>query len=167
MGHSRSKLTPAGRRLLVDRILVEGWPVAYAAEMAGVSRQTAHRWVTRFVAEGEAGLVDRSSRPRSCPRRVPPVVEAAIVADRMAERDGPHLMAGRLGVARSTIYAVLRRRGLSRLSTLDRTTGVPIRYVRDHPGELVHVDTKQLARVPDGGGHRVLGRSAATKTRGG
>jgi len=167
VGHSRSKLTPAGRRLLVDRVVVEGWPVGHAARMAGVSRQTAHRWVTRFAAEGEAGLVDRSSRPLSCPRRVSAVTEAAIVADRIAERDGPHVMAGRLGVARSTIYAVLRRRGLSRLSTLDRTTGVPIRYVRDHPGELVHVDTKQLARVPDGGGHRVRGRSVAAKTRGG
>jgi transposase InsO family protein len=66
-------------------------------------------------------------------------------------------MAGRLGVARSTIYSVLRRHGLSRLSTLDRTTGIPIRYVKDHPGELVHVDIKQLGRVPDGGGWRVNG----------
>ena len=66
-------------------------------------------------------------------------------------------MAGRLGIARSTIYAVLRRRGLSRLRTLDRTSGVPIRYVKDCPGELVHVDIKKLGRVPDGGGWRVIG----------
>ncbi len=167
MGQRRNKLTPAGRRLLVDRILVEGWPVGHAARMAGVSRQTAHRWVTRYRSEGEAGLEDRSSRPYSCPRRTPAEVEVAIVADRKAERDGPHVMAGRLGVPRSTIYAVLVRHGLSRLSTLDRTTGQVIRYVKDHPGEMVHVDTKKLARVPNGGGHRVHGRSSATKISGG
>ena len=70
-------------------------------------------------------------------------------------------MAGRLGVPRSTIYRVLSRRGLSRLSDLDRTTGIPIRYVRDCPGELVRVDIKKLGRIPDGGGWRVLGRSKA------
>ena len=70
-------------------------------------------------------------------------------------------MAGRLGVPRSTIYGVLARRGLSRLSDLDRTTGTPIRYVRDCPGELVHVDIKKLGKIPDGGGWRVLGRSQA------
>jgi transposase InsO family protein len=88
---------------------------------------------------------------------VAPDVEELVVADRVAERDGPHLMAGRLGMARSTIYAVLKRRGLSRLSTLDRTSGVPIRYVRDCPGELVHIDIKKLGRIPDGGGWRAIG----------
>ena len=67
-------------------------------------------------------------------------------------------MAGRLEMARSTIYAVLLRRGLSRLRDLDRVTGIPIRYVRDCPGELVHVDIKKLGKVPDGGGWRVIGR---------
>ena len=67
-----------------------------------------------------------------------------MVNDRVTEREGPHLMAGRLGLPRSTIYAVLRRRGLSRLSTLDRVSGVPIRYVRDCPGELVHVDIRRF-----------------------
>ena len=70
-------------------------------------------------------------------------------------------MSGRLQVPRSTIYRVLMRRGLSRLSDLDRTTGVPIRYVRDCPGELVHVDIKKLGRIPDGGGWRMLGRPQA------
>ncbi len=80
------------------------------------------------------------------------------MADRVTEQEGPHLMAGRLGVPRSTIYAVLRRRGLSRLSTLDRVSGIPIRYVRDCPGELVHVDIKKLGKVPDGGGWRIWGK---------
>ena len=157
MAHTTARLTPFGRRLLVDRIEQLGWPVAQAAEAAGVSRQTAYRWLRRWRAEGEAGLVDRSSRPHSCPTRLAPVIEQRIVEDRLQYREGPHLMAGRLGMARSTIYAVLVRRGLSRLRTLDRTSGVPIRYVKDCPGELVHVDIKKLGRVPDGGGWRVIG----------
>jgi transposase InsO family protein len=142
---------------LVDRVEQFGWPVAQAAEAAGVSRQTVYRWLRRWRAEGEAGLEDRSSRPHRCPTRVGVEVEEMIVANRVSERDGPHLMAGRLKMPRSTIYAVLRRRGLSRLSTLDRTSGVPIRYVRDCPGELVHVDIKKLGKVPDGGGWRIHG----------
>ena len=165
MAHTTARLTPFGRRLLVDRIEVFGWPVAHAAEAAGVSRQTAHKWLQRWRNEGAVGLVDRSSRPHSCPTRLPDSVEQAVVADRITEREGPHLMAGRLGLPRSTIYAVLRRRGLSRLRDLDRTTGVPIRYVRDCPGELVHVDIKKLGRVPEGGGWRVNGRQARDQTQ--
>jgi len=166
VAHSRSRLTPFGRRLLVDRIEVMAWPVAHAAEAAGVSRQTAYRWLARWRAEGEAGLEDRSSRPHRCPTRVPADIEALIVSDRTTEKEGPHLMAGRLGIARSTIYAVLVRRGLSRLSSLDRVSGVPIRYVKDCPGELVHVDIKKLGRIPDGGGWRVIGmENRGTKQR--
>ena len=113
----------------------------------------------RWREEGEAGLLDRSSRPHHSPGRVSSEVEEKIVSDRITEKEGPHLMAGRLGVPRSTIYGVLARRGLSRLGDLDRTTGTPIRYVRDRPGELVHVDIKKLGKIPDGGGWRVLGRS--------
>ena len=152
MGYRNSRLTPFGRRLLVDRIETLGWPVASAAAAVGVSRQTAYRWVRRFRSEGEVGLEDRSSRPHSCPTRLDAVAEQRIVSDRVTEKEGPHLMAGRLGIPRSTIYAVLARRGLSRLSTLDRTSGVPIRYVKDCPGELVHVDIKKLGKIPDGGG---------------
>lgn len=160
MAKTTARLTPFGRRLLVDRIMVFGWPVASAAAAAGVSRQTAYRWLRRFETEGETGLEDRSSRPHSCPTRIAPELEDRVVADRIEYREGPHLMAGRLGMARSTVYAVLARRGLSRLSTLDRATGVPIRYVRDCPGELVHVDIKKIGRIPDGGGWRVNGRAA-------
>ena len=74
-------------------------------------------------------------------------------------------MAGRLGVPCSTIYRVLSRRGLSRLSDWDRTSGVPIRYVRDCPAELVHVDIKKLGRIPEGGGRPVLGLSKAGPRR--
>ena len=112
MGYCRARLTPFGRKLLVDRILELGWPVAQAAESVGVSRQTAYRWMRRFGEEGEAGLEDR---PHHSPGRVSLLVEGKIVADRIREREGPHLMAGRLSVPRSTIYGVLARRGLSRL----------------------------------------------------
>ena len=166
MGYRNARLTPFGRRLLVDRIETLGWPVASAAAAVGVSRQTAYRWLTRFRSEGDAGLEDRSSRPHSCPTRLDAATEQRIVDDRTSERDGPHLMVGRLGMPRSTIYAVLVRRGLSRLSTLDRSTGVAIRYVKDCPGELVHVDIKKLGKVPDGGGWRVHGmENRGTKQR--
>ena len=133
------KLTPFGRRLLVDRVLLEGWPAARAAEAAGVSRQTAYRWVKRWREEGEPGLQDRSPRPHHSPNRVSLETEDRIVSDRITEKEGPHLMAGRLGVPRSTIYRVLARRGLSRLSDLDRTTGIPIRYERDWACQIVCV----------------------------
>ena len=165
MGHPTARLTPFGRRLLVDRIEQFKWPVAHAAAAAGVSRQTAYRWLQRWRSEGEAGLEDRSSRPHRCPTRVSVETEQRIVADRVNEKEGPHLMAGRRGMARSTIYAVLRRRVLSRLRDLDRVTGIPIRYVRDCPGELVHVDIKKLGKIPDGGGWRVIGRSNKDRTQ--
>ena len=88
-----------------------------------MSRQTAYRWLKRWRSEGEAGLEDRSSRPHRCPTRVSAETEQRIVADRVNEKEGPHLMAGRLGVARSTIYAVLRRRGLSRCVTWTGSPG--------------------------------------------
>ena len=157
MAHITARLTPFGRRLLVDRVEQLGWPVAQAAEAAGVSRQTVYRWLRRWRNEGEAGLVDRTSRPHRCPTRLAAGTEELIVRDRVTQKEGPHLMAGRLGVARSTIYAVLRRRGLARLTDLDRVSGVPIRYVRDCPGELVHIDIKKLGRIPPGGGWRVHG----------
>lgn len=158
MSHGKAKLTPAGRLLLVERIERDGWPAAHAATMAGASRATAYKWLARWRAEGMAGLRDRSSRPHSMPTRTSPEREAAVVELRRAWRRGPHLLGGRLEMAPSTVHAVLTRHGLSRLSRLDRVTGDVIRYERDHPGELIHVDVKKLGRVPDGGGWRVRGR---------
>jgi transposase InsO family protein len=158
LAHAKAKLTPAGRLLIVSRVLDERWPPAHAAAMAGVSRQTLYKWLRRFRAEGLAGLQDRSSRPHRCPRQTTPEIEARVLELRQSSRKGPHQIAGRLGLAPSTVHAVLARRGLSRLSRLDRTSGVIIRYERAHPGELVHVDVKKLGRVPEGGGWRVHGR---------
>jgi len=158
VAHGKAKLTPAGRLLLVERIEQQGWPPAHAAAMAGVSRATAYKWLTRWRSEGVAGLRDRSSRPLSMPTRTSPEREAAIVDLRRSMRRGPHLLAGRLDMAPSTVHAVLARHGLSRLSRMDRVTGDIIRYEREHPGELIHVDVKKLGRIPDGGGWRVHGR---------
>jgi transposase len=151
-----------GRRLLVERIEVEGWPIAHAAAMTGVSRQTATKWVRRYRAEGLAGLEDRSSRPRRSPRQLAPGQVAAILAARHELGYGPHRLAPVVGSPRSTITDVLRRHGLSRLRDRDRPSGVPIRYVRERAGELLHIDVKKLGRIPDGGGHRVHGRGSGT-----
>ena len=160
--HRKAKLTVFGRRLLVERIDVEGWPVAHAAAMTGVSRQTATKWVRRYRAEGLAGLEDRSSRPHRSPRILAPDQVALILAARHELGVGPHRLAPVVGSPRSTITDVLRRHGLSRLHDRDRPSGVPIRYVRERPGELLHIDVKKLGRIPDGGGHRFRGRGNGT-----
>jgi transposase InsO family protein len=160
--HRRAKLTVLGRQLLVDRMKVDGWSVARAAEAAGVSRQTATKWRRRHEEFGPTGLEDRSSRPVRLARSLPPEKVDAILVARHDLGYGPHRLAPIVRVPRSTIGDVLRRRGLSRLADRDRPTGVPIRYVRERAGELVHVDVKKLGRIPDGGGHRVRGRGNGT-----
>jgi transposase InsO family protein len=160
--HRRAKLTVFGRQLLVERIELEGWPIAHAAAMTGVSRQTATKWVRRYRTEGLAGLEDRSSRPRRSPRSLAPAQVAAILAARHELGLGSHRLAPVVGSPRSTIGDVRRRHGLSRLRDRDRPSGVPIRYVRERPGELLHIDVKKLGRIPDGGGHHFRGRGNGT-----
>jgi transposase InsO family protein len=167
VAHRMAKLTALGRQLLVNRILVDGMAVAHAADMVGVSRQTAWKWLRRFEAEGIAGLDDRSSRPARSPRALPQMQVDAILAARHEHRFGPHRLAPIVDVPRSTIGDVLARHGLSRLRDQDGPTGIPVRFVRERPGELLHIDVKKLGRIPDGGGHRVLGRITGTpRTRG-
>lgn len=159
--HRNAKLTPAGRLMLVQRI-ASGRPVAHVAAEMGVSRQTAYRWWRRFRAEGEAGLLDRSCRPRRSPQRTARRIERRIAQLRRRLKLGPVRIAGRLGLAASTVYRVLCRLGLQRLRWLDRPTGRVIRrYEREHPGDLVHVDIKKLGRIPEGGGWRAHGRGQA------
>jgi transposase InsO family protein len=160
--HRKAKLTVFGRQLLVDRMEVDGWPVARAAEAAGVTRQTAGKWRRRYREQGIAGLEDASSRPHRIPRALAPEVVRAILVTRHELGYGPHRLAAVVDVPRSTIGDVLRRHGLSRLRDRDRPTGVPIRYVRERPGELLHMDVKKLGRIPDGGGHRFRGRGNGT-----
>ena len=166
MGHRRAALTPLGRRILVDRVLVEGWTQAAVAEGAGVSRATVAKWVKRFREEGLPGLEDRSSAPRQRPHALSAKQVHRILRARRRTGDGPHRLGPMLGHPRSTVYGVLRRHGCSRLCDTDRATRITIRYERERPGELVHVDVKKLGRIPAGGGHRMLGRQGGhRKTR--
>jgi transposase InsO family protein len=166
VAHRTARLNEYGRRLLAERVLDEGWSVATAARAQGVSRSTGHKWVRRFRAEGVAGLADRSSRPHRSPRATPAPEIGRILAARQELRWGPDRLGPLLGHPASTVAAVLRRTGQPRLADLDRPTGVPVRrYEVCHPGALVHQDHKKLGRIPDGGGHRLLGRSTETRAR--
>lgn len=166
MAHRNARLNVFGRRLLVDRVRMQGWPVAHAAKAMGISRQCAHRWVTRFDAEGLAGLEDRSSRPHLSPNRTSPEVEARVIEARRQLRVGPDRLGPELGVAPRTVTRILRRHGLPRLFECDPLTGelvrpsktTAVRYERDRPGELIHVDVKKIGRIPPGGGWRAWGR---------
>jgi transposase InsO family protein len=161
----KTQLSPYGRWLLVERVRSQGWSPAAAAESMGVSRATAYKWLTRFDREGVAGLESRSCRPHRSPVTGAEVT-AAIVELRLSRRWGPHRIGYQLGVARSTVYAVLCRAGLNRLDVLDRPTRQVVRYERARPGELVHIDVKKLARIPEGGGWRIHGRSEGVRGRG-
>ena len=164
MAHANARLTPFGRALLVDRVVRLSWSPAAAADAANVSRATVYKWLRRYRAEGPAGLQDRSSRPRRCPAQLPQRQVQRILKARCRQKVGPHRLADRLGVPRSTIYAVLRRNGLARLAWIDRPTGIPIRrYEMSRPGELIHVDVKKLGRIPDGGGWRMRADVHSTK----
>lgn len=150
--HKNARLTPSGRVLLVQRI-EDGWGVSRAAAAAGVSVRTAYRWLMRYRS-GDGQLQDRSSAPHRCPHRIAPAHIAAIVQLRHLRRTGP-MIAQALGLARSTVGLVLRRLGLNRLDRLDPKP-VAVRYERERPGELLHIDIKTLGRF-DRIGHRITG----------
>jgi transposase InsO family protein len=165
MSHRNARLTPFARRLIVDRVHA-GQPVAHVAKAMGVSRQCAHRWINRFNEAGDAGLEDRSSRPHSCPNLTAPDVEERVLAARREHRCGPDQLTHETGVPARTITRILRRNGVPRLHDCDPLTGevirasktTAVRYERDRPGELVHMDVKKLGRIPPGGGWRAHGR---------
>lgn len=161
MAHRSSRLTPHGRRLVVERVLTEHWRAALVAEAAGISRATVYKWLRRYREAGADGLVDRSSRPRRSPRQVPEIEERRILKLRRGMRRGPNRLAPMVNRPASTVYAVLRRHGVSRLRDFDRVSHEPIRYVRERPGELVHIDVKKLGRIPARGGHRFFGKAVA------
>jgi transposase InsO family protein len=163
--HRNARLTPAGRRLLCQRIEA-GAPIAHVAAAMGISRQCASKWWHRWVELGDAGLEDRSCAPIRR-TRISSRVEDRIVRVRRARKWGPDRIAGHLGIARSTVHRVLVRRGVNRLDRIDRQTGREIRrYEHPYPGALVHVDVKKLGRIPRGGGWRAHGRSEAVRGRG-
>lgn len=132
----------------------------------GSSRATAHKWVRRWRAEGDAGLYDRSSRPLTTPHRTPTCVEKPICELRRERKLGPARIGPILEMPASTVHRVLTRHQLNRLRWMDRPTGQVIRrYERERPGELIHVDIKKLGNIPDGGGHRIMPRQQATGNR--
>ncbi len=171
MSHGNARTTVHGRKLIVARHRA-GWAQAHIAAAMGVSRTCVRTWIARYAAEGETGLVDRSSRPHTSPTRTPADVEDRIVELRGRERRGPAWLGAELGVPARTVSRVLVRRGQPRLAALDPMTGevirsskqTAVRYERSRPGELVHMDVKKLGRIPDGGGWRALGRAARETT---
>jgi transposase InsO family protein len=159
VSHANAALTPKARLRLALLIVEDGWKPSIAARMFMVSVPTARKWAARFRAEGVRGMQDRSSRPRSCPHRTPDTVVRQIVRLRWRQRLGPVQIGGQLGLAPSTVHAVLVRCRINRLSHIDRVTGDPIRrYEHDHPGSMLHVDVTKFGNIPDGGGHRFVGR---------
>lgn len=164
MGHANARLTPRGRRILVERI-AGGRPVAHVAAEMGVSRTTAWRWWRRWLEHGPDGLDDRSSGARSHPRRTPEALEQQVLAARQELRRCPASIAHHLGLPASTVGKILKRNNVPLLRDLDPLTGAEIRsqrransYEHSYPGSMVHVDVKKIGRIPDGGGWRVHGR---------
>ena len=160
MSQVRPQLSVYGRWLLVQRVL-QGRPVAHVAAELGVSRATGYKWWRRWREEGPQGLESRSSRPHHSPNRTADELEQQVLELRQQRRLGPARIAGIVGLPASTVHRVLVRHRMPRLAWLDRPTGTPIRYERDRPGELVHVDIKKLGRLREGGGWRVHGRDSA------
>jgi transposase InsO family protein len=152
--HANAKTCPKSRRLIVERIDQQGWSLAAAAEAAGVSERTAHKWLARWRAQGKAGLLDRSSAPKRVPSRLPAARVRGIEALRRVRMTAAEI-AECLGMALSTVSRWLKRIGLGRLSRLEPLEP-PNRYERSRAGELVHLDVKKLGRILRPG-HRVRG----------
>ena len=154
--HKNARMTFLGRVLLIERVM-QGWGVAEAAGAAGVSERTAYKWLARHRSGGTAALKDRSSAPGSSARWLTLEVVAEIERLRRQRLVGSTI-ARSLSLPRSTVGAVLRRLGLGRLAALEPKPPI-VRYQRDRPGELIHIDTKKLGRI-DGIGHRIAGQHA-------
>jgi transposase InsO family protein len=165
--HRNARLTFRARRELVEA-MISGFEVSEIAAQFNTSRQTVYKWWHRWQREGAAGLVDRSSRPRSCPHQTAPRLERRVVHLRQTRKLGPARIGGIVGMNPSTVHRVLSRQGLNRLAWMHRPTGRIVRRIHtSRPGELVHIDAKRLGRIPTGGGWRVHGRNTATKFSGG
>ncbi|MGW4944524.1 IS481 family transposase, partial [Actinoplanes sp. NPDC004185] len=166
MPHRNAPLTETGRLRLARCVVDDGWPLRRAAERFQVSTTTAKRWADRYCSHGPAGMTDRSSRPHHSPARTPARTERRIIKVRVQRRWGPARIAYLLGLNPATVHRVLTRYRLARLTHLDRATGQAVRRYEHHaPGELVHVDIKKLGNIPDGGGHKMLGRAAGQRRR--
>lgn len=167
MSHRNARTTFQGRLLIVERYAA-GWPQAHIAAAMGISRSCVGKWIDRYLAEGEAGLADRSSRPHHCPGRTSRAAEQQVLSLRQAQRCGREQIAAATGVPARTVSRILTRHQVPPLAALDPITGqllrssksTSVRYERSRPGELVHMDVKKLGKIPDGGGWRLHGRRA-------
>jgi transposase InsO family protein len=162
--HPNARLTPRHRRTMVNCVTVRGWTVEATAERFQVDAKTVRKWRDRYLAEGDAGLKDRSSRPHRSPNRTPQARRSEVIWLRKQRRWGADHIAHETGLAASTVQAILNAAGLGRLDRGDRATNVEpvIRYQRDRPGELIHVDIKKIGAIPDGGGWKIHGRGNDT-----
>ena len=164
MVHRNAPLSETGRLRLARCVVDDGWSRRRAAERFQVSVTTVCRWVNRYLELGEAGMVDRSSRPHHSPNRTPTRTERRIIGVRLTRRWGPARIAYLLRLNVSTVHNVLRRYGIAKLRWLDRATGRVVRRMESAAcGNLVHVDVKKLGKIPAGGGWRILGRSAGKR----
>jgi transposase InsO family protein len=162
--HKNARLTPAGRALMVRRVVEDGQTPEAVSVAVGVCPRTVRKWVNRFRAEGVAGLQDRSSRPHRLRQPTPAVIVAQVEALRRQRWTGAQI-AREAGVSKATVSRILRRLGLNRLRALDPVEPIR-RYERDHPGELIHLDIKKLGRF-DRTGHRITGdRTGHSNRRG-
>ena len=164
--HGNAALTPNQRLRLARRVVEQGWSLGEAAEAAEVSGRTARKWVERYRAEEEAGLLDRSSAPEGRPNATPEDRVEAIAALRRVRLTGQEIALA-LGMAVSTVQGILTRVGLGKLSRLEPPEP-PNRYERKRPGELLHIDVKKLGRIGHkGAGHRATGnRGPGRRSRG-
>jgi transposase InsO family protein len=152
--HRNAALSWNGRRQLARRVIEDGWTVTAAAHAAGISVRCARKWIGRYLTEGEAGLHDRSSAPHHVANRTGHERVQAIVALRRLRFTAAEI-AETLGMALSTVSGILTRAGMGRLGRLGLEPA--IRYERSRPGELIHIDVKQLGRIQGGAGWRVRG----------
>lgn len=170
VSHGSARLTVHGRRLIVERHQA-GWKQAHIASAMGVSRKCVSTWIGRYAGEGDAGLMTKSSRPHTLPTKTSHAIEQKVLAARSEHREGPDALASKVGVPARTISRILRRHGVPYLRDCDPMTGevirsskqTAIRYERDRPGQLVHMDVKKIGRIPDGGGWRARGRAATVE----
>lgn len=153
--HKNARLGFTGRVCLVERVVADEWSPTEASAAFGVSVQTVRKWLRRYRREGRAGLRDRSSRPHHSPRRLSAALERRIAQLRARRRSGPQI-ADALQLPRSTVGDVLRRLGQGQLPPLAPRPPI-VRYERERPGELLHIDAKTLGRIVGGVGHRVTG----------
>ncbi len=160
--HRNHRTCPSSRLLICRRVLEEGWTITQAAEAAGCSARTASKWLRRY-REGDHQLLDRCSRPRRSPTRLPHQRVRAIERLRRPRITAAEIAAV-LGLPLSTVSLWLKRIGVGKRSRLEPPEP-PNRYERRHPGELVHVDIKQLGRIWDAGRRPSSARAAEEPVR--